>query len=193
MTIVRFHGPIAGFSGAMDEMVFKDYKKKGKTVVHMKKHHEPTEAQLLVRERLSEAPLYAKAALEDPTKREFYQMVAREKDTPAFQVAVGDYMSKPVIKSVTLSDYRGQVGERIQIRAEQYIGLASVDVELFGMEGTLLENGRAFEAATRTGLWIYMGQTNIPVETQITIRVSGVDHNGKKAQLTETAIIGAQA
>ena len=79
-------------------------------------------------------------------------------------------MSKPIIKSVNLSDYHGQVGERIQIRAEQYIGLASVNVELFGMEGTLLENGRSFEAATRTGLWVYMGQTNIPAGTEITIR-----------------------
>lgn len=193
MTIVRFHGPIAGFSGAMDEMVFKDYKKKGKTIVHMKKHHEPTEAQLLVRERLSEAALSAKVTLEDPAKREFYQMIAKERDIPAFLAAISDHLSMPVIKSLNLSDYHGQVGESIQIRAEQYIGLASVNVELLGMDGTLLENGRSFEAATRTGLWVYMGQTNIPAGTEITIRVRGVDHTGKKAEFTETRIIEAQA
>ena len=38
MTKVRFHGPIAGFSGAMGEMVFADNEGKGWTVAYMKKH-----------------------------------------------------------------------------------------------------------------------------------------------------------
>jgi hypothetical protein len=47
MTKVRFHGPIAGFSGAMGEMVFADNEGKGWTVAYMKKHHPLSEAQLM--------------------------------------------------------------------------------------------------------------------------------------------------
>jgi hypothetical protein len=90
MTKVRFHGPIAGFSGAMGEMVFADNKEKDRTVAYMKTRRPLSEAQLNHRERFSEAAAYAKSALADPIRCELYETVAKERDIPAFSLALGD-------------------------------------------------------------------------------------------------------
>lgn len=71
MTKVRFHGPIAGFSGAMGELVFADHEKKGRTVAYMKKEYEPSEKQLDVRRQIAEGDQYVKLAKADPVRREW--------------------------------------------------------------------------------------------------------------------------
>ncbi len=194
MTRVYLQPGLRGLSGGMGDWVYQ--RRKGKTLVGMKPEpssKEPTEAQTAHRKRFGEAARYARRSLANPAKREFYQMVALEKDISAFATAVMDYMSNPSFEALDFSEYLGHVGERIQITAVQDIGLASVDVELLSDDGTLLESGSAFEEAVRSGLRVYMGQTNLLAGTSITVRLSGADHNGKKAEITETVVVGEQA
>jgi hypothetical protein len=194
MTKVYLQPGLRGLSGGMGDWVYQIHN--GKTRVGMKpkaSKKAATEAQIANRERFGEAALYAKMILDDPAKREFYEMVAEEMDLPVSAVVVKDYLSMPSFKALDLSGYQGGIGDPIQIRAQQAIGLASVNVELLGSDETVLEQGRAFEKSTRTGYWIYMGQTVQTPGSQLTIRVSGVDHTGKKAEIAETVVVGEQA
>jgi hypothetical protein len=194
MTKVFLQPGLRGLSGGMGDWVYQ--RRKGKTYVGMKPTpttKEPTEAQVIQRERFGEAAQYAKMTLDDPARREFYEMVAEEMDLPVSAVVVKDFLSVPSFKALDLSGYQGRVGDAIQIRALQEIGLASVNVELLASDETVLEQGRAFEKSARTGYWIYMGQSAQPLGSQLTIRVSGVDHTGKKAEITETVVMGEQA
>ncbi len=191
MTKVRFHGPIAGFSGAMGEMVFMD--RGTQTVAYMKTHYALSEAQVNQQERFGEAAAYAKSALADPVKSEFYETVAQEKDLPAFALAVGDYLSLPSFKPLDLSKYKGGVGDLIQIRAVDKLGLASVDVAINANDSALIEKGKAVEVGLRSGYWVYTATAAVATGADIFIQVTGVDHADNTAKITENPIVGEDA
>ena len=192
MSKIRFHGPIAGISGAMGEMVFADHKKKGTTVAYMKKDLPRTEAQIATTKRLAAGPRYAKRALANPVKRELYETIAEIKDIPAYIAAVMDYFSVPTFEPLDLTEYKGQVGDTILIEAVHDIGLASVYVELIGND-EVLEQGSADETSLCSGDWVYTTTTSVPDGIQISIRVTGTDYTGKVVQINETPLVGAQA
>ena len=169
MTKVRFHGPIAGFSGAMDEMVFADTKKKNRTVAYMKKNYAPTEAQLNHRAHFKNAVLRAQAALADPATYAFYAAIAEGKDSTAHIVALTDFLVAPTIKPLNLSEYKGRVGDIITIRATDDIGLADMDVALIANDGTRIEQGKAIEDGPRSGTWIYTATRSVPLGSDIFI------------------------
>lgn len=193
MTKVRFHGPIAGFSGAMGEMVFADSKEKNCTIAYMKTHYDPTQAQLDQWENWRESSRRAKAALAIPALREFYESIAAERKVTAYTVAFTDFLVEPTFRPLDLSGYQGQVGDRIRIRAVDDIGLADVEVTLTTSEGTLIEKGKAIEEGLRTGYWNYIVTAPVTPGSDIFVSVVGYDHAGTKAQLTENPIVGSEA
>lgn len=192
MTKVRFIGPIAGFSGAMDEMVFADcgeytaaYKKK-------KRKGEPSEAQQSWNEQWDEAQAYAKSVHADPEKWAFYKMVAKEKKIPPYALAMADYLKQPSFDPLDLREYQGQVGNKIKIRAIDAVGLVSCEVSLHTLEGTEIERGMAVEMGTRTGYWHYTATQPVALGADIFIEVVGVDYAGKSTRRTENPIVGAE-
>jgi hypothetical protein len=190
MTKVRFHGPIAGFSGAMGEIVFADQKKKNQTVAYMKTHYELTEAQVGTQDRFKEAARLANAALDDPARRAFYQAIADEKDSSAYHIAFTDYLVLPRFKPLNLSLYKGQVGDPILIRAVDDIGMADVEVTLTANDGSPIEQGKAVEAGKGTGMWTYTATQPVALGSDIFIEVIGFDHAGSRAQISESPRVG---
>ena len=190
MTKVRFHGPIAGFSGAMDEMVFADTKKKNRTVAYMKKNYPPTEAQLAHRARFAECARRAKAALTDPATYAFYAAIAQEKDSTPQLVALTDFLVEPSFKPLNLIQYKGQVGDRITIQAVDDIGLADVEVTLVANDGRQIEKGKAIEDGIRSGFWNYTATAPVALGSDIFVEVVGYDHAGTRAKLTESPRVG---
>ena len=193
MTKVRFKGPIAGFSGEMDGIVFADRKKKNRTTAYVKKNNPPSEAQLAVQARVAKAARRAKKMLEDPALREFYEMIAREKDSLAHLVAVKDWMVQPMFLPLDLSEYRGKVCEKISVVAKDDIGLASVIFTLTAVDGTRLEQGPAIEDGVRTGDWIYTATVPVPLGTDIFVEARGVDHAGNETVVSANPIVGVNA
>ena len=190
MTKVRFHGPVAGFSGAMGEMVFADSKSKNRTTAYMKSHTPPTQAQLDHQARFTEAVLRAKAALTDPATYAFYAAIAKERDTTAQIVALTDFLVEPSFKPLDLSNYKGRVGDTILIRAVDDIGLANVEVNIVSQDGTPIEHGQAIENGVRTGFWTYIATKPVAIGADIFIEVKGVDHAGTEAKITENPTVG---
>ena len=190
MTKVRFHGPIAGFSGAMGEMVFADTQAKNKTVAYMKKHYPPTEAQVNYRERFRQAALRAKNALENPALRAFYEMIAEQRDNNSYTVAFTDFLVAPRFLPLDLSAYKGQIGDTIVIRAKDDIGMENVQVSISAQDGTPIEAGAAVEEGIRTGNWIYTATKQVALGSGIFVEIKGADHAGNKAQMTENPTVG---
>jgi hypothetical protein len=193
MSKIRFHGPIAGISGAMGDMVFADREKDGTTIAYMKKKKKGprSEAQIATTKQLSAGPRYAKRAMASPAKRELYETIAQIKDKPAFILAVMDYFSVPTFEPLDLTEYKGQAGDPILIEAVDDIGLASVGVELIGTNDVLVEQGNAVETRLCSGDWVYMTTTSVAAGAEISIRVTGTDYTGKVVQITEMAVVGA--
>ena len=193
MTKVRFLGPIGGFSGEMDGIVFADTKKKNRTSAYKKKKYAPSEAQLAVQANFTRAARRADQALEDPARREFYERIALERDSDARRVAHKDFLVKPSFLPLDLSEYRGAVGDKIAVVAKDDIGLASVIFTLTAVDGTRIEQGPALEDGDRTGDWIYTSTVAVPVGADIFIEARGVDHAGNKAVVSANPIVGQDA
>ena len=191
MTKVRFVGPIGGFSGAMDGMVFADHGER--TVAYLKKNkkdREPSEAEQERDDRWAEARAYARSAMADPEKWELYKLVGKEKKLSPFILAMNDYRNAPSFRSLDLQLYRGRVGDPIQIRAIDDVGLVSVSVELISPAGTHIEKGMAVENGVRTGFWTYTATQAVSPGTDLFIEVTGVDHTGHQVKMTENPAVG---
>ena len=191
MTKVRFHGPVAGFSGAMGEMVFADNEEAGRTVVYMKKHYPPSEAQLAQQARLAEAAYHASEMLSDPATSAFYAQIAKERKSTAQAVAIADTLNLPSFESIDLSKYTGQVGDTIEIQAVDDIGLADLEVILSTRDGSPIERGKAVEKVARSGKWLYTATAPVALGSEIYIEVVGVDHAHNETKLAEYPTVGA--
>lgn len=130
-----------------------------------------------MRSRFQEAVIYGKSVLADPTTKALYE----EKTAPgksAYNVAVADYFNAPNIKEVDLSNYTGEEGSTIRIKATDDFEVADVQVKIANADGTLVEVGNA--VLQSDGLfWLYTA-TKLNESLQgdkITVTVSDIPGN----------------
>jgi hypothetical protein len=116
MTEVNLNETVNGYRGSIGRLVFKKYK--GRTIVGRKPVNTkpPTPAQTAQREQFKEASSFAKFAMEDPALRAFYGPIAQQRDITLYALAMGDYLKKPYIKPLDLTNYKGRVGDTHRTR-----------------------------------------------------------------------------
>lgn len=136
---------VAGLRGSVGQhMVFRNLA--GKTVVSKRRKinpdYVPTEEQVAVRERFSDAILYAKAAISDPQTKAEYKAAAKPGQS-AFNVALLDSFKAPQISQLRIGEYTGQVGDMIVVKAVDNFKVTEVQFSLFKPDGSLLERGMA--------------------------------------------------
>jgi hypothetical protein len=190
MSDVELNETINGYRGSIGKLVFKKYK--GRTIVgrKVKSSKPPTEGQLAQRAEFKEASDFAKTVKADAALLAFYEPIARQREVTVRVVAMGDYLTKPTIKPLDLSGYRGQVGDVITIKSTDDIGLANLHVKIASDQGTLIEHGPAEEIGVGSGKWLYTATTSVALGAEVSIEVAGVDHAYNPAKLTESLTVG---
>lgn len=192
MSDVELNETINGYRGSIGKLVFRKYR--GRTIVarKVKSSKPPTEGQLAQREQFSEAAAFARTVKANPALLAFYEPIAKQREIPLRAVVMGDYLNKPTIKPLDLDNYKGQIGDVIEIRATDDLGLAELNVKIVAQDGTPIESGPAIEEGERSGKWIYTATASVALGTDIFIEVKGCDHAGNKAQLTENPTVGTE-
>jgi hypothetical protein len=147
-------GKLSGTLGK--ELVFRDWD--GKTVVAKapkKRKGDPTSQQAETQEKFLIASRYARAVLRNPDqgRAEAYAAVLRPRQN-VYSRALEDFMSPPVVKRINTRTYKGAVGNLIEIYAIDDFRVASVRVEIYAADGTLLEEGNA-ELSPDDIYWTY--------------------------------------
>ena len=168
-----------GLSGMFgDILVFKTLR--GKTIL-ANRPRSPRRQSALQREnrlRFREAAQFAKAAMGDPQKKEYYWVKARKLKLPnAYTAAITDYMRKPVVSKIDVFKHRGSVGNSLIITAgKKEFALESVEVTLRDAQGLRLANSMAILKGKWTNQWV----TTFPVlpEGVAEIVVTARDHGG---------------
>ena len=190
MSDVELNETINGYRGSIGKLVFKKYK--GRTIVARKSvtSKPPTAGQLAQRQEFAEAAAFVKTVFANPALLAFYEPIAKQRDLTVRAVAMGDYLKKPTIKPLYLSKYNGQIGDVIEIRVTDDIGLADLEVTIDRQDGTLIESGKAIEEGQRSGKWIYMATASAAYGSDVFIEVVGVDHAGNEVKLTENPTVG---
>ena len=176
-----------GISGTVgNAMTF--YIRKGRTVVTVKRGRNtnpPTEAQQEANKRFVMASLFAQGAIKDPAIKTLYEKAAKGGQT-AYNLAVKDAMSPPVIAMVYIRDYKGSVGNVITIKARDVIAPKSVTVVIFSPTGTVLEQGDAVIKTNDSRFWIYTVTTANAALTGARVVVTAMDWPGNKTEQTIT-------
>jgi len=166
--------------------------RKGKTVLGMKaiRNGEPSQAQMAHQERFKEAVAFAKSALATPALRAFYEPIALEREITVYALAIGDFLKRPEFQYVDFETYKGRVGDTIEIKAVDDVGMAHVDVKISSQAGTLIESGAALESGSGTGKWIYTATVPVALGSDIFLEATGADHAGTKIKISENPTVG---
>lgn len=189
MSDVELNETINGYRGAIGKLIFKKYR--GRIIICRKGviTKPPTEAQLASRADFKEASEFAKSVKANPALLAFYEPIARQRELTVRVVAMGDYLKKPAIRPLDLSTYKGQIGDVIEIRATDDLGLAELNVSIVAQDGTPIESGRAVEEGERSGKWLYTATKPVAIGSDVFIEVKSCDHAGNKAQITENLTV----
>ena len=175
-----------GLSGQVGNLVFRRRKGDGKVFVSVhpsSREGAPSEAQQQVNSKFQEAVIYGKSVLADPATKALYTEKAAVGQS-AYNVAVADYFNAPDIKEVDLSAYTGQVGSTIKVKALDDFKVAKVQVQIAGVDGTLIEEGEAVLQVD--GLyWIYTATklNATPAGDKITVTAWDMPNNSTSKEV----------
>jgi hypothetical protein len=156
-----------GVSGKIGGLLIFRQMKGGKTVVakipDRSESDNPSESQVKQRKRFQQAVLYGKGAIGNPETGELYKKAAAKQNRQAFNVAVADYFNAPDIDAIDVSEYTGNVGDKISISASDDFMVKAVKVSIINSDGSLVEEGDATHIAGN--LWEYIAtQQNDNIE-----------------------------
>lgn len=135
------------------------------------------------------AATWAKAALQDEELRPFYEALGKTRDIPARAAAISNFLKRPTLEALDLSEYAGQAGERIYFVASDNAGLVSALVAIGDGNGTVFESGTAVEVDADTGYWMYTAQSAIPAGTTVLIKASVSDRPGNSVEVSEEKVL----
>ena len=154
------------FKGTLGkELVFREWQ--GKTIVAKApkgRSGDPTPAQAETQDKFLLASQYAGAVIksQDQAMAEAYSAVLRPRQN-VYSRALEDFMTSPVVKSISTRNYNGAGGNKIAVRAIDDYRVVSIRVEIYAANGTLLEAGTA-EQPTNGIDWTYTAtQANNPL------------------------------
>ena len=145
----------SGFYGRYnDEIVFKQ--RKGKTILccyPKGKTIRWTTNQKEHRVKFKLASLYAGSVMKNPEKLKFYREREHD-DVNAYNLAIADYLNRPVISSIQVRKARGRDQYLVQVRATDEFLITRVEIQLFDLSGKLMERAHATQFR-HTDRWIY--------------------------------------
>ena len=185
MAKVKLNPVLEGFRGKIGDLIFKRYNNEVVVTRSPDVTAAPTQNQIEHREKFRLAALYGKTVMADPESKALYDAKSKQTDVPVFALAIADFFHGPVVDEINLSDYTGQIGGLIHIRAHDDFQLKDVGVVIRDTSGTVLEQGAADDGA-QDGSWTYTATTNVPAGQTVAIEVTAIDLPGNKGTKTES-------
>jgi hypothetical protein len=104
----------------------------------------PTEKQSAVRDKFTEATLFASAAIDNPQAGKEYKLMAELQGLKsAYVAAVTDYLTLPEIGSVFTAAYKGNIGDQFNIKPVVPYKVTEIEASIVLADGSVLEAGKA--------------------------------------------------
>jgi len=185
MTLVTDNIMTTGMSGMFgNQVVFRQ--RDGRTIAAKKprKHGSATAAQEAHKKRFLKAVDYARKALADPELKAMYEVNAGVGAT-AYNMAVADALTAPVIEHIETQGYTSAHGGMIMVSVYKKFRLRSVSVRIALDDGTLLEKGEAVQV-NGSREWQYTPAAPSPVATGVKVTALATDLPGNTAEFSVT-------
>lgn len=166
-----------GFSGSIGkQLVFKHYG--NRTIVSampdMSKVKK-SKKQKVENAKFRDAISYARGQMADPLSKAEYKAKAKGMQK-AHNVAIADFYNAPEIRKVETADI--STTQMLTILAIDDFKVVDVSVEIYDVEGVLLEQGHAVEKME----WVWVYKISIPIDslTKLRLLVAAFDKPGNK-------------
>lgn len=188
MAIVSLKQPFAGFSGTIGEITY--FMRNGKLIARQKPKRLPkrTKGQKAQQSRLSDAAIYWRGVKADPAKLAYYAALPHPPGLGPYHLAVRDFMHPPVIEDIDVSQYSGQAGETIAVRATDDSAIDEVAVQLLSMDNAVLEEGLA-QREDKSTTWNYTSKKKVTAGQTVSVRVTAKDRPGNTTTKTTLAYV----
>ncbi|MFI2744611.1 hypothetical protein ACG2LH_17890 [Zhouia sp. PK063] len=127
----------------------------------------PTANQQEQQIKFTEAAFYAKSAMLDPSLKNAYANKAKGNQS-AYNVAVKDYLTAPLLASANFSSYTGEIGSTITLAISDVLAVVTVKIALYTSDGALVEEGMAVQDAVNAMFWVYTATAeNTPISGMV--------------------------
>jgi hypothetical protein len=138
---------------------------------------QPSESQMMQRERFRLASLYAKRAFNDPELRVEYELVAKVKKLPSARAAaIADYFRFPEILNAKIStDQSGVV--IVEAVVVDYLRVKSVTISVISPDGSVLETGNGVLGIDNQ-TWTYQVQNSANLIAEMRFDIHATDLPG---------------
>ena len=186
MARIKNNFAMEGMTGKIGN-IFVYRHRNGKTIVSKtpNKTAPLSEKQKGQTQRFKLAINYAKSALLDTTLKEYYETEAKKKqNVSAYNVAVADYLTSPIINNIDYSGYTGDVtNQKIIIELDNNTKVIKVSVKIIAKDKSTLEEG---EATLLKGKWQYTTTSvNATIQgTKIIVSATDRPNNTTKKEIT---------
>jgi hypothetical protein len=141
---------VRGLTGAVGDQFVIRRTRSGRTIIANKPTFDPnrefSKSQKSHQEAFREAAAYAKSAKTQP----LYVEKAKAINSTPYNVAISDWFGKPEVLEIDASNWTGEIGQTIRVKAQDNVQVASVRVMIDDAHGTTLEQGEALQS---DGLW----------------------------------------
>jgi hypothetical protein len=143
-----------------------------------------TSAEKKNQSRFGQASAFAKTVLNDAAQKARYEQAAKATKGSAQNLAVSDFMHAPNLAEIDLSDYTGQSGESIRVRAEEgVLGAVAVKVIIADSGKSPVEQGAA-TLEDNGPWWSYTTQKQVSEDQPLWITITATDQPGNKTTKT---------
>ena len=147
----------------------------------------PSPKQLEVQDRFTDANDYVDEVNLKPDLLALYEKAAEATGKSIYLLCRKDWYKAPRITRPDLTEYNGQVGDRILFKVRDVVGAKRAIVTLSDDEaGTLIEKGLAIQEIAGSFEWIYTATKAVQAGVTVAIRVEAFDYPGNQAELTST-------
>jgi hypothetical protein len=135
-----------------------------------------SDAQLAQQDAFRLATQYAVVAKDHPV----YANLAKGGAATAYNFAVADYFGEPKVLDIDISNWTGQVGQEIRVRAtdDTLVSRVHVMIRVSNATPTVLEEGDAIRSTTDGLLWVYTTKTAISMNPGTRLDVMAYDLPG---------------
>jgi len=173
---------VRGLTGAVGDQFVIRKTRYGQTIIANKpmfdENREFTEAQLAQQKAFREAINYAKKAKTQP----LYVNLAKGTNSSSYNIAVADWFGQPEVMEIDPSNWKGEVGQEIRLKAQDNVTVTRVNVAIRGDAG-VIEEGEAVQSETDGLLWIYKPQTATSPTARLHIDAYAHDLPGNMGEL----------
>ena len=109
-----------------------------------------------------------------------YRDWGKQLNKPPYTLFNKNYSRPPIVEDIDVSQYGGQAGQAIVVRATDLFAIASVEVAVRQVGGRLVEKGAAIKAEGDPDRWIYRTTATESAPADLVIEAEAVNWPGKR-------------